>query len=49
MFILHSHQFKPKSYLKFIKKYVFSEGEQFPLSKHSAHMGKNTKTVNDIE
>ena len=31
MFILHSYQFKPKSYLKLNKKYVFSEGEQFPL------------------
>ena len=28
---LHSDQFKPKSYLKLIKKYIFSEGEQFPL------------------
>ena len=28
---MHSDQFKPKSYLKLIKKYVFSEGEQFPL------------------
>ena len=32
MFILHSDQFKPKSYLKVIKKYVFSEGEQFPVN-----------------
>ena len=31
VFILHSDQFKPKSYLKLIKKYIFSEGEQFPL------------------
>ena len=31
-FIFHSDQFKPKSYLKLIKKYMFSEGEQFPLS-----------------
>ena len=29
---MHSDQFKPKSYLKLIKKYVFSEGEQFPLT-----------------
>ena len=28
---MHSDQFKPKSYLKLNKKYVFSEGEQFPL------------------
>ena len=28
-----SDQFKPKSYLKLNKKYVFSEGEQFPLRK----------------
>ena len=28
---MHSDQFKPKSYLKLIKKYVSSEGEQFPL------------------
>ena len=31
MFILHSDQFKPKSYLNLIKRYIFSEGEQFPL------------------
>ena len=31
MFILHSDQFKPKSYLKRIKKTHISEGEQFPL------------------
>ena len=31
IFILHSDQFKPKSYLKLNKKYAFSEGEQFPL------------------
>ena len=29
---MHYDHFKPKSYLKLIKKYVFSEGEQFPLS-----------------
>ena len=29
---MHSDQFKPKSYLKLIKKYIVSEGEQFPLS-----------------
>ena len=29
---MRSDQFKPKSYLKLNKKYVFSEGEQFPLS-----------------
>ena len=29
---MHSDQFKPKSYLKLIKKYIFSEGEQFPLN-----------------
>ena len=35
MFILHSDQFKPKSYLKLIKNaYLFSEGEQFPLRKY---------------
>ena len=29
---MHSDQFKPKSYLKLIKKkYIISEGEQFPL------------------
>ena len=32
IFFLHSDQFKPKSYLKLITKYIFSEGEQFPLS-----------------
>ena len=31
MFILHSDYIKPKSYLKLNKKYLFSEGEQFPL------------------
>ena len=29
---MHSDQFKPKSYVKLIKKYIFSEGEQFPLT-----------------
>ena len=29
---MHSDQFKPKSYLKLNKKYVFSEVEQFPLT-----------------
>ena len=29
---MHSDQFKRKSYLKLNKKYVFSEGEQFPLT-----------------
>ena len=24
---------KPKSYLKLIKKYIFSDGEQFPLTR----------------
>ena len=33
IFILQSDQFKPKSYLKLIKKYVFSEGQQFPFIK----------------
>ena len=28
---MHSDQFKPKTYFKLNKKYVFSEGEQFPL------------------
>ena len=28
---MHYDHFKPKSYLKLVKKYVFSEGEQFPL------------------
>ena len=28
---MHSDQFKPILYLKLIKKYIFSEGEQFPL------------------
>ena len=32
IFILHSHQFKPNSYLKLIKKYIFSEGEQFQVN-----------------
>ena len=27
-----SDRFKPKSYLKLIKKFIFSEGEQFPLN-----------------
>ena len=31
MFFLHSDQFKSKSSLKLIKKYIFSKGEQFPL------------------
>ena len=29
---MHSDQYKPKPYLKLIKKYIISEGEQFPLS-----------------
>ena len=28
---MHSDQFKPKSDFKLLKKYIFSEGEQFPL------------------
>ena len=32
LIILHSDLFKLKSHLKIIKKYVFSEGEQFPLN-----------------
>ena len=28
---LHSDQLKPNSYLKLFKKYIFSEGEEFPL------------------
>ena len=32
----HSHQLKPKSYLKLMKKYIFSKGEQFPLIEGSA-------------
>ena len=30
---MHYDHFKPKSYLKLIKKNVFSEGEQFPLKR----------------
>ena len=30
---------KPKSYLKLIKKYVFSEGEQFPLIPSASSRG----------
>ena len=30
---MHSDQFKPKFYLKLIKKYIFSKGEQFPLTR----------------
>ena len=37
MFILHSDQFKSKSYLKLIKKYIISECEQF-LLKETAHL-----------
>ena len=29
---MHSDQFKPKLYLKLIKKYIFSECDKFPLS-----------------
>ena len=32
---MHSDQFKPKSYLELINKWIFSEGEQFPLSTRS--------------
>ena len=32
IFILHSDQFKAKYYLNLIKKCIFFEGEQFPLS-----------------
>ena len=38
MFILLSDQFRPKSYLKLIKKYIFSEGEQFPLRRFELFM-----------
>ena len=37
---MHSDQFELKSYLKLNTKYVFSEGEQFPLTEK-----KNFKTV----
>ena len=30
---MYSDQIKSKSYVKLIKKYIFSEGEQFPLKK----------------
>ena len=30
--MLHSDQFKAKPYFKLIRKYTFSEGEQFPLT-----------------
>ena len=33
---------KPKSYLKLIKKYLFSEGEQFPLK--LGGRGRGTRT-----
>ena len=34
---MHSDQFKPKSYFKLMKKYIFSEGEQFPLMEKVAY------------
>ena len=43
---MHSDQFKPKSYLKLNKKYVFSEGEQFPLNGRKAN--HSTTTYIDI-
>ena len=33
--MLSSDQFKPKSNLKLIKKFIFSEDEQFPLTPKS--------------
>ena len=41
---MHYDHFKPKSYLKLIKKYVFSEGEQFPLI--ATHNTQNTLVRN---
>ena len=49
IFILHSDQFKPKSYLKLIKKYVFSEGEQFPLTKMDDRYGSRSVTLITME
>ena len=31
--ILHSDQFQTKSHIKLIKKYIFYEGEQFPITR----------------
>ena len=41
---LHSDQFKPKSHLKLIKKNIFSEGEQFPLT-GSSNIGHWVRVV----
>ena len=37
--ILHSDHFKRKSFLKLFKKYIFSEGEQFPLTRAGPLLG----------
>ena len=42
---MHSKQFKPKSYLKLIKKYIFSEGEQIPLNGSHFLEDKKQKVV----
>ena len=44
---MHPDQLKPKSYLKLIKKYTFSEGEQFTLIVHLPHViaGPLNKTM----
>ena len=50
---MHSNQFKPKSYLKLNKKYVFSEDEQFPLKPQSVNMNhsisKKKKEVKELQ
>ena len=43
--MLHSDHFKPNAYLKLIKKYVFSEGEQFPLTRDSSYVGIEVYSV----
>ena len=40
---MHYDHFKQKSYLKLIKKYVFSEGEQFPLTQGSQSARKTSR------
>ena len=47
--ILQYDHFKPKSYLKLIKKYVFSEGEQFPLTRAPLAVWANFAIVRETE
>ena len=43
--ILHSDQLKPKSHLKIINKYLFSESEQYPSSQNKCFLLVSNRTL----